>query len=37
VLIRLPKHELLPESEGMTAGRLLEIIGSMTGQEGTPS
>jgi chemotaxis protein methyltransferase CheR len=37
VLIRLPKHELLPESEGMTAGRLLDIIGSMTNQEGTPS
>lgn len=34
VLVRLPKHDILPESEGMTAGRLLDIIGSMTGKEG---
>ena len=28
------KEEILPESDGITAGRLSEIIGSMTGKEG---
>lgn len=30
LLARLPKDEVLPESEGVTAGRLLEIIESIT-------
>ena len=39
LLVRLPKDEVLPESEGLTAGRLLEIIETMTaewnGERGT--
>lgn len=30
LLARLPKQEVLPESEGLTAGRLLEIIQTLT-------
>jgi chemotaxis protein methyltransferase CheR len=33
LLARLPKDEGLPESEGLTAGRLLAIIETMTGRE----
>ena len=33
LLARMPKDEVLPESDGVTAGRLLEIIETMTAKE----
>jgi chemotaxis protein methyltransferase CheR len=33
LLARMPKDEVVPESEGVTAGRLLEIIETMTAKE----
>jgi chemotaxis protein methyltransferase CheR len=37
LLRRLPVHEVLPESDGLTAGRLTEIITSITAIEEAPS
>jgi chemotaxis protein methyltransferase CheR len=36
LLARLTQNEVLPESEGLTAGRLLEIIETIMGKEGIP-